>query len=52
MNERQIDALLREIFGFLKNKLFISDEEWRKQIEPRIKEAAKRISGIEDDPES
>ncbi len=46
MTEKQIEEILREIYGYLKGKSYISDTEWTNVIEPRIKAAAKRIAAL------
>jgi len=44
MTEEQVDAILREVFGYLIRKGIIAHSEFSKEIEPRIKAQAKRIA--------
>ena len=46
MTEKQVDAILREIYDFLLNKGIIATAEFTSVIEPRIKAAAKRIASL------
>jgi len=46
MTEKQVDEILREIYSFLLSEGIISEADWQKAIEPRIKAAAERIAGL------
>ncbi len=50
MTEQQIDAILREIYGFLHGKGLVTDHEWRYEVEARIKAVAEKISKLAGDP--
>jgi hypothetical protein len=47
MTEKQAEAILREIYGFLKNELQISNDKWTNVIEPRIKKVASKIAELD-----
>ena len=48
MNEKQIDAILREIYGYLMNQGIVPKADWGTVIEPMIEAAAERIARLSD----
>ena len=46
MSEEQVEAILREVYSFLMLKGLVTDEDWRELIEPRIRNAKKRIAKL------